>query len=680
MISLIAFFIIAAGLAQGQRPVTPPTNMFSAGQLSPLLDGRTDIPAYKAGTTLGGVWDAIPITGAYPMLHELDASEIPSAPAAPTIADGTTPVSNATELQAMSGSGSYILVADVNMLGVTWTPIASFSGTLDGDGHTISNLTINNPTVNYQGLFHSVHSGFKCKDLNFVNCTVIGKYRAAILLAETDYTGPMQISINNVTFTGCEVQAVNKWAGVLGGNMIYLNGSKVYNVTITDCTVKGPDHIGGLAGAIDGEGPQPDPSYFVDCVVNNITMSSQTGLTNMLSSGGFAGTAITWQFRTGTGFIAFYGCSSTGTITNRGLSSVGGFIGSVDHAVDIVSCSADVDILATDPDASTYKSIGGFVGAECTYTHYIDNSCVTNIDIDCVSKIEEVAGFIGFFDVTDYTICRRNYSTGSISLKTTHNEVIQIGGFSSDVNFYDEGRIQGPNTIINRCWTEVDITINAPDTATVSAGGFICDFSSANTGYETTFNVSDCYTWSEISCVNPGGSYDIAGFIRSASWGVWNTQHLIVERCYSAQTDVRTGSGLTGQLVYPTADTAGFFLLGDSDNTVTASYWDTTTSGITATPEWSAIGQPTCAMWDKTIYEAAGWSFSTVDQVKGSINDIWYMPADYSCSGGGDSGTPDAARLIPFVFSTDDSYILAFDAESLGFLRTSNGISGRVQE
>jgi hypothetical protein len=41
---------------------------------------------------------------------------------------------------------------------------------------------------------------------------------------------------------------------------------------------------------------------------------------------------------------------------------------------------------------------------------------------------------------------------------------------------------------------------------------------------------------------------------------------------------------------------------------------------------------------------------------------------------------PDAARLIPFVFSTDDSYILAFDAESLGFLRTNSGVSGRIQE
>jgi hypothetical protein len=43
-------------------------------------------------------------------------------------------------------------------------------------------------------------------------------------------------------------------------------------------------------------------------------------------------------------------------------------------------------------------------------------------------------------------------------------------------------------------------------------------------------------------------------------------------------------------------------------------------------------------------------------------------------------GTPDAARLIPFVFNTDDSYILVFDDLTLGLLRTVSGVSGRIQE
>jgi len=46
----------------------------------------------------------------------------------------------------------------------------------------------------------------------------------------------------------------------------------------------------------------------------------------------------------------------------------------------------------------------------------------------------------------------------------------------------------------------------------------------------------------------------------------------------------------------------------------------------------------------------------------------------------------DTARMIPFVFSTDDSYVLVFDPNgvddngTVGFLRTTNGVSGSVQE
>ena len=46
----------------------------------------------------------------------------------------------------------------------------------------------------------------------------------------------------------------------------------------------------------------------------------------------------------------------------------------------------------------------------------------------------------------------------------------------------------------------------------------------------------------------------------------------------------------------------------------------------------------------------------------------------------------DTARMIPFVFSTDDSYVLVFDPNgvddngTLSFMRTTSGTSGSVQE
>jgi hypothetical protein len=45
-------------------------------------------------------------------------------------------------LVGMASTGTYVLTADIDANGKTWTPKA-FSGTFDGGNHTIRNLTIN---------------------------------------------------------------------------------------------------------------------------------------------------------------------------------------------------------------------------------------------------------------------------------------------------------------------------------------------------------------------------------------------------------------------------------------------------------------------------------------------------------------------------------------------------------
>ena len=61
-------------------------------------------------------------------------------------------ISTASNLQAINDnvSGSYILVKDIDLIGVNFTPLgndaSSFDGIFDGGGFTIRNLTINLPT------------------------------------------------------------------------------------------------------------------------------------------------------------------------------------------------------------------------------------------------------------------------------------------------------------------------------------------------------------------------------------------------------------------------------------------------------------------------------------------------------------------------------------------------------
>jgi hypothetical protein len=71
---------------------------------------------------------------------------------------------------------NYLLVSDVDLNGETWTPISTFSGIFDGDGHKISNInTSKNSGVSggkaYSGGFIQINSG-TIKSVVFENITV----------------------------------------------------------------------------------------------------------------------------------------------------------------------------------------------------------------------------------------------------------------------------------------------------------------------------------------------------------------------------------------------------------------------------------------------------------------------------------------------------------------------------
>jgi|GEM_PF-3417273 len=89
-----------------------------------------------------------------------------------TLSSGETVIviNDAAGLQAISGSNSYYLGNDLDLTGITWTSISSFSGTFYGDGKIISNLDLTSSS-GYTGLFNTIESGGKIKDLHLKNVT-----------------------------------------------------------------------------------------------------------------------------------------------------------------------------------------------------------------------------------------------------------------------------------------------------------------------------------------------------------------------------------------------------------------------------------------------------------------------------------------------------------------------------
>ncbi|MDR2559162.1 MAG: Ig-like domain-containing protein [Oscillospiraceae bacterium] len=81
------------------------------------------------------------------------------------------PISNREELLAIDDnlSGDYHLTADIDLAGSQWTPLGTFTGTLDGRGHVIRNLTITSTGFGWNyGLFTRID------DAEIINLGFVG--------------------------------------------------------------------------------------------------------------------------------------------------------------------------------------------------------------------------------------------------------------------------------------------------------------------------------------------------------------------------------------------------------------------------------------------------------------------------------------------------------------------------
>lgn len=172
------------------------------------------------------------------------AEEVPvsqmarSGGAALALAEGT--VSSAKEFAAMDASGSYTLTKDI----IVTEPYASdFSGTFDGDGHTVT-LNITASTANV-GLFKTLAGGAVVKNVK-VDGTVSGTEGVAGIAAQA----------NGATISGCincaEISATERHVGGIVGKLRGGTVENCYNTGAISSSRTRPINMGGIAGYVDG--------------------------------------------------------------------------------------------------------------------------------------------------------------------------------------------------------------------------------------------------------------------------------------------------------------------------------------------------------------------------------------------------------------------------------------------
>ena len=336
-----------------------------------------------------------------------------------TISGVSVDIADAEQLLAAMRYGTakgeiYNLVADIDMSGVTWTPIA-FSAVLNGNGYTIKNLTVESEGTDV-GMFTTV-SG-TVENLSFENVSIratsLSHVHLGVLAGVLTDGGVKDVKVLSGTLT---------LDGIGPGDVGGIVGALTANVTVSGCenhaTVHG-NHSGTVgstggivgwmtAGTVTGckNYGEIQGSYLTGGVVGGV--SSAGTVTNSENHG-----AVTGTLRTG-GILGSIGHSgipagvrNTGSVT--GTDYVGGLFG----YLNIGAFSKNITALSNEGDVSGENYVGGIFGYFRSYSSFGYNSNQQTIVMNglsnsgTISGNDYVGGLIGYTQV--YSDCSGSHT------------------------------------------------------------------------------------------------------------------------------------------------------------------------------------------------------------------------------------------------------------------------------
>jgi filamentous hemagglutinin family protein len=392
----------------------------------------------------------------------------------------STVIANAHQLQliAMALGASYMLAANINAagtdtsttLGDVWStpggfvPVgsnnANFTGSFDGLGHTISNLTINLPGSFGVGLFGYTSASSTIQNVGLLGGSVAGGGNTGELV------GILGGALNNSYATG----DVTGTSGSQIGGLVGLNSTGTIGNSYAAGTVTGGSNVGGLVGSSYGAisnshatGDVTGTGNAVGGLVGNnygapISNSYATGdiagvgyvgglvgqgggvITNSYATGSVTGSSYDVGGLVGSQYGSISGSHATGNVT--GNTNVGGLVG-YNNAGSLVTTSfATGAVTAVGNGAG---NVGGLVGNN--YGGAISLSHATGTVTGTASS--SVGGLVGY----NYgsALITNSYATGVVAGETN------VGGLA------------GSNT---GTITSSDATGNVSST-NVTAGGLV---------------------------------------------------------------------------------------------------------------------------------------------------------------------------------------------------------------
>ncbi len=334
-------------------------------------------------------------------------------------------------LMLTNPAGNYVLLADIDLTGRTWTSI-DFTGTLDGLGHKISGLSVplfnstngvvKNLTVKMQGTFENIDAERKTmaifaltiKGGKVENVTVEG----SISVSGRYAVGALAYQLSGGEVIGCcnkaTITSRNEHNGdYIGGLIAYMTGGSLKE-SENRGHVEGVYHVGGLVGYVTGGTYRQCTNY-----------GTVIGVTDV---GGFAGHV---QYAGNIVMESLY-IKNVGDVT--GVTNVGGVFGNFrnersDHYNDF---STKLTYIFNEGTVTGETYVGGIMGYSyhnnadrySIYCYYVSFNNTGDI-----CGISYVGGLIGYA----YADGGASYVTKSSSKNCTVSATYMVGGLAGQL-------------------------------------------------------------------------------------------------------------------------------------------------------------------------------------------------------------------------------------------------------
>ena len=293
------------------------------------------------------------------------------------------------------------LTANIDLAGKKWVPVGNlaaypsitFSGTFDGQGHTISNMNAVDNTVNHAvaGFFGST-AGATIQNVTFKDAVVKSTHYAGVVVAyegaNSSLTNVKNVVVDGAAITSSAELINGAWdnGDKVGGIVGYATSIAVDYCDVKNSTITGYRDLGGIGGCLDGT----YHSSVTNCSVENVTITiDNTHNYNNYTSiaqhnvGDFVGRNINTATVTGN---TATNCEVGRTVYGLGIIPNGEnskiIVNSKEGLLNLTKLFNNWTTLFTDGNGNEYGNYFNGAGIDYYYSSYWTISLKADIDLN----------------------------------------------------------------------------------------------------------------------------------------------------------------------------------------------------------------------------------------------------------------------------------------------------------